>query len=200
MEISSLTGVYSFSSIPIRPQPQSGATVPGKQTSNNHLTSGPGSAAQPTRPTRPQQPARVAAQDPPINPVLEKLKARDREVRAHEQAHLARAGGLAKGGVTLTYQKGPDGRLYAIGGSVQIDSSPVPGDPEATIQKARRIRAAALAPATPSAQDRAVAATASRMEAQARLEALQLRQQGAAIRRETPTAESGLADNLDVFA
>ena len=99
-----------------------------------------------------------------------KLRARDREVRAHEQAHAAAAGGLAKGGPTYTYQRGPDGRQYAIGGEINIDTSPVSGDPEATIEKARRIRAAALAPADPSPQDRAVAASANALEAQARQE------------------------------
>ncbi len=102
--------------------------------------------------------------------VVEKLRARDREVRAHEQAHVSRASGLAKGGPRFTFQRGPDGRLYAVSGRVQLDTSPVPGNPEATIRKAQQIRAAALAPANPSAQDRAVAASATRMEAQARLE------------------------------
>ncbi len=101
---------------------------------------------------------------------IAKLRARDREVRAHEQAHAAAAGGLAKGGPSFTYQRGPDGKQYATGGEVNIDVSPVEGDPEATIQKARQIRAAALAPADPSSQDRAVAASASALEAQARQE------------------------------
>ena len=99
--------------------------------------------------------------------VVDELKATDREVRAHEQAHLAAAGPYAKGGPTYTYEEGPDGQQYAVGGEVAIDTAPVSGDPEATVQKARIIRAAALAPAEPSAQDRAVAAAATKMEAQA---------------------------------
>ena len=98
------------------------------------------------------------------------LKARDREVRAHEAAHLAVAGSLAIGGATYTYQRGPDGVQYAVGGQVNIDSSPVPGDPEATLQKAQRVRAAALAPAEPSSQDLRVAAKAAQMAVQARAE------------------------------
>jgi hypothetical protein len=47
---------------------------------------------------------------------------------------------------------------------VSIDTSPVAGNPEATIRKAQQIRAAANAPANPSGQDRAVAAQASQME------------------------------------
>ena len=109
------------------------------------------------------------------DPELAKLKARDREVRAHEAAHTAAAGSLAKGGPSFTFQRGSDGRLYAVGGEVNIDTSGASGDPETTIQKARQIRAAANAPANPSAQDRAVAAQATRMEAQARRELQQER-------------------------
>ncbi len=102
---------------------------------------------------------------------LRKLQARDREVRAHEQAHVAASGGYLQGGINYTYTKGSDNKMYAIGGSVSLDVSPIPGDPEATAQKARTIRAAALAPANPSAQDQSVAAQASAMELQARREA-----------------------------
>lgn len=101
---------------------------------------------------------------------VDELKQRDREVRTHEQAHLAAAGPHARGGPTYDYQDGPDGRNYAVGGEVQIDTSPVEGDPEATIRKAQTIRAASLSPAEPSAQDRAVAAAATQMEAQAQRE------------------------------
>lgn len=100
---------------------------------------------------------------------LEKLKARDREVRAHELAHLAAAGSLATSGASFTYQRGPDGASYAIGGEVQIDTSSG-SNPEETIRKAQIIRAAAQAPAEPSGQDRSVAAKASQMEAKARAE------------------------------
>ena len=101
---------------------------------------------------------------------VNKLKAVDREVRAHERAHLAAAGGLARGGASFKTVKGPDGQLYAVAGEVQIDTSPVPGDPDATIRKAETIRRAALAPARPSGQDIAVAAAAGAMEAEARAE------------------------------
>ncbi len=105
--------------------------------------------------------------------IVEQLKARDREVKAHERAHQAAAGGLARGGPSYTYTTGPDGKRYAVGGEVQIDTSPVPDNPEATIRKAQTIRRAATAPAEPSAQDRSVAAAASKMEAQARQELAQ---------------------------
>lgn len=100
---------------------------------------------------------------------VEKLKARDREVRAHEQAHLAAAGSYAIGGPTYEYERGPDNRPYAVGGEVEIDTSPE-RNPEATLRKAQTVRRAALAPAQPSPQDRRVAAQAARMEAEARRE------------------------------
>ena len=98
------------------------------------------------------------------------LKQRDREVRAHEQAHLSAAGPYARGGAQYDYESGPDGHRYATGGEVSIDTAPVRDDPAATIQKARVVKRAALAPAEPSAQDRRVAAEAGRMENKARRE------------------------------
>lgn len=101
---------------------------------------------------------------------LEQLQARDREVRAHEAAHKAAAGSLARSGASFEFENGPDGRRYAVGGEVSIDTAKVSGDPQATLRKAQTIRAAANAPAQPSAQDRAVAAQATQMEAEARQE------------------------------
>ncbi len=92
---------------------------------------------------------------------VEELKKRDAEVRRHEQAHKAAAGGHAKGGPTYSYESGPDGRRYAVGGEVQIDTSDVKGDPDATIRKMRQIQRAANAPAEPSSQDRQVASQAA---------------------------------------
>ncbi len=100
---------------------------------------------------------------------VRQLAARDREVRQHEQAHLAASGGLAKSGASYSMQTGPDGKQYAVGGEVSIDTSPGK-TPEETLRKARIIQAAALAPADPSGQDRAVAAAAQAMEVQAQSE------------------------------
>jgi hypothetical protein len=88
------------------------------------------------------------------------LRHRDAEVRQHEAAHQAAAGAYARGGARFEYQAGPDGQAYAVGGEVDIDTSPVPGDPDASIRKMQTVRAAALAPDQPSAQDRRVAAEA----------------------------------------
>ena len=101
--------------------------------------------------------------------IIAELQRTDREVRAHENAHLAAAGGLARG-VSFQYTTGPDGRQYAVAGEASIDTSPVEGDPQATIQKAQQVRAAASAPTNPSGQDRQVAAQAAQIEAAARVE------------------------------
>lgn len=97
------------------------------------------------------------------------LAARDREVRAHEQAH-AIVGGRYAGKPSYEYEQGPDNRRYAVAGEVPIDTAPVKGDPEETIAKMQIVAAAALAPAKPSAQDRAVAALARAQQIQAQAE------------------------------
>lgn len=102
---------------------------------------------------------------------VDELTRRDREVRAHEAAHKAAAGSLARGGASFTYENGPDGRRYAVGGEVSMDASPVGDDPAATARKMERVRAAALAPADPSGQDRQIAATAANQARQARVAA-----------------------------
>lgn len=101
--------------------------------------------------------------------VLE-LKKRDLEVRAHEQAHIAAGGAHVRGGASYSYQTGPDGKRYAVGGEVSIDTSAVSGDPQATITKMQVIRKAALAPGNPSSTDRSVAAAASQKMNSARMD------------------------------
>ncbi len=97
--------------------------------------------------------------------LIEKLKVRDADVKAHEGAHRAAAG--AYGGTpSYTYQKGPDGANYAIGGEVSIDTSAIPKNPSATIAKEEQVIRAALAPADPSGQDIKVAASAAAVIAQ----------------------------------
>jgi len=96
------------------------------------------------------------------------LRETDRKVKAHEQAHMAAGAGLVRGS-SFEYQSGPDNKRYAVAGEVSIDVSPG-RTPDQTIAKAQQIRAAALAPADPSTQDRRVAAAAGQMEMQARAE------------------------------
>jgi hypothetical protein len=98
------------------------------------------------------------------------LKKRDTEVRAHEQAHISAGGQYVRGGASYEYTTGPDGRKYAVSGEVSIDTSPVPDDPQRTIQKMLVVRRAALAPSEPSPQDRQIASVADRVISQSRIE------------------------------
>lgn len=91
--------------------------------------------------------------------IVQRLAARDREVRAHENAHVAAAAGIT-GRPMLSYVTGPDAQRYAISGEVSIDTSGEQGDPQATIAKMEMVKKAALAPAQPSGQDKAVAGAA----------------------------------------
>lgn len=129
-------------------QSKEGDEVPGKQEDKNKTSGGTGESGDLSHD---QQAA------------VDKLGAMDREVRAHEQAHMAAGGSLITHGAMYSYQTGPDGKRYAVSGEVQIDVSPVNDDPKATIAKSQRIIRAALAPADPSPQDRQVAAEASSM-------------------------------------
>ncbi|GGW90922.1 putative metalloprotease CJM1_0395 family protein [Alteromonas halophila] len=97
---------------------------------------------------------------------IKELEARDREVRSHEKAHAA-TGGQYAGAPKYEYTQGPDGKRYVTDGEVSIDISEAQ-TPEKTLRKMEQVRAAALAPAQPSAQDLQVAAEASRKAFEAR--------------------------------
>lgn len=123
--------------------------------------------------------------------VLAQLKAADREVKAHEQAHMAAGGGLT-GAASYTYKTGPDGKQYAVAGEVPVDTS-AGRTPEETLAKAQKIRAAALAPAQPSAQDYKVAQTAASLQQAARIEIAQnekAQKEEAAEKQQEKAAES----------
>jgi hypothetical protein len=105
-----------------------------------------------------------------------RLAARDTAVRAHEAAHQAAARGLG-GAASFSYETGPDGRRYAVGGEVPVSIRPG-RTPQETIANAQVVRSAALAPADPSSQDMAVASAATQMEAQARQQITQSRAHG----------------------
>jgi len=126
---------------------------------------------------------------------VEKLKQRDAEVKAHEQAHLAAAGGIANGGPKYDYQRGPDGKQYAIGGSVNISVS-AEGSPQETIAKADQIIRSAQAPAEPSGKDRQIAAKARSLRVEAEQE---LRQENLeeATKPEKAKETSGLEEKDD---
>lgn len=126
---------------------------------------------------------------------INQLAARDREVRNHERAHVA-VGGQYAGAPRYQYQRGPDGVNYAVAGEVSISTSPIPGDPQMTIEKAQVIKRAALAPAEPSAQDRKVAAEAVQMEMQARVELNQM-QREERVQEQRETEESEMSKKTD---
>lgn len=93
--------------------------------------------------------------------VVNKLQARDAEVRTHESAHQAAGAGMT-GAASFSYQQGPDGKMYAIGGEVGI-SFQTGSTPQETIKNAQQVIAAAMAPANPSPQDYSVASSARMM-------------------------------------
>lgn len=137
-----------------------GAQAQGKAQPDTRVGGQPGAPAEASAKVGPRKLKPAEAHQ------VEELSARDREVRAHEAAHQAAAGSLG-GAASFTYETGPDGKSYAVGGEVPVDMSGG-RTPEDTLTRAEQIRAAALAPADPSPQDLAVAAAATAMEAAAR--------------------------------
>lgn len=121
-------------------------------------------------PSQPGQKTELSEED---QKKVDELKSREQEVTAHEQAHRMVGGSLIRGAIEYEYETGPDGNRYIVGGEVNIDTSPVSEDPEATIAKMQLVIRAALAPANPSAQDRRVAQEARSQEAKARMELMQ---------------------------
>lgn len=99
---------------------------------------------------------------------VEQLKARDTEVRTHEQAHQS-AGGSYAGSPQYEYKTGPDGNKYITDGHVNIDIGKE-STPEKTIEKMRTVISAAHAPAEPSGQDLKVAAEAQQKMSEAQQE------------------------------
>ena len=108
---------------------------------------------------------------------VERLEERDQEVRTHEQAHQT-VGGQHAGTPSYDYETGPDGKQYATSGEVPIDVGAVPNNPEATIAKMEQVKRAALAPAEPSAADRAIAAKADQVKLKAQRELAEQQAEG----------------------
>ncbi|MCL7929651.1 putative metalloprotease CJM1_0395 family protein [Halomonas llamarensis] len=125
---------------------------------------------------------------------LEQLKRIDQEVRQHERAHEV-AGGAYTGSASYEYESGPDGERYAVAGEVPIDYGPVPGDPQATIDKMQTVISAALALAEPSSKDRQVASQARQYMLEAKLEAAM--QQSEMNNARTAGAESNRDESVD---
>lgn len=129
---------------------------------------------------------------------VQQLKQRDTEVRTHEQAHLSTAGQYAAGGPSFSYQTGPNGKRYAVGGSVPIDMKEA-STPAATMMKMRTVKRAALAPANPSAADRQIAARASMQEMKA-MQELQTAQMTASNTSSPASSDQEKSESPDNFA
>jgi len=127
--------------------------------------------------------------------VVKELQARDSEVKAHEAAHQASGGGMT-GAASYTYQQGPDGKMYAIGGEVSI-SMPSGGSPQENLRNARQLAAAALAAGSPSPQDHAVASSARMMEMKA-LQQLQKQAQQEISGKESYKNEASKNSNIEL--
>jgi len=131
--------------------------------------------------------------------VVRELETRDREVHAHEQAHAAAGAGIA-GAPSYTYETGPDGRRYAVGGEVPIHVRTGSDDSQVAIQQYEQVTRAALAPANPSSHDRAVAASAQTKVAELRAKVASESQSGVpgslaksgAAKSQTGTADTDL--------
>ncbi len=128
---------------------------------------------------------------------VRELQVRDRQVRAHEQAHVAASGRIAVSAPHYEFETGPDGRQYVVGGSVNYNM-PASGSAEDKLLLAQQLRRMAMAPADPSPKDRATAAKATGKEARARQE---IREEEAEALKETTKHEADLfndsADPLD---
>lgn len=97
--------------------------------------------------------------------VVAELQARDREVRNEEQRHAATAGQFG-GQPQYVFKRGPDGKMYAVEGKVQVNVN-VSGTPEDQEKALRRVQAAAVSVQSPSSGDsRAVAGAATALVAQ----------------------------------
>jgi hypothetical protein len=125
--------------------------------------------------------------------LIRSLSQRDHEVQAHEHAHSV-VGGQYAGSANYTYQRGPDGVNYAVGGEVSIDVGIIQGNPTATLEKMQLIQRAALAPAEPSSQDRKIAAIAIQQANQARAEIV-IESRGGSSSGETSAADKSRSSN-----
>jgi len=116
------------------------------------------------------------SQDPAVQAQILELKATEEKVKAHEAAHKS-AGGTMTGPVSYSYTRGPDGKNYISGGEVPISVSSGK-TPQETISRMQQVIRAALAPADPSPQDRAVAAQAVVQQEEARKQLSSVRTPG----------------------
>ncbi len=90
--------------------------------------------------------------------VLNKFKNKDSEIRTHEQTHASNA--ATTSAINYNYQIGPDGKLYAMGGSVRFDTS-IPNDPQSAKIKLEQLKDASSSVSSMSGADSSIAQTAN---------------------------------------
>ena len=69
--------------------------------------------------------------------VINELQLRDQEVRSHELAH-ASVGGSSTGAPSYSFETGPDGKKYAVGGEVSVDLSRIMVTPVQPLPKCKK--------------------------------------------------------------
>lgn len=133
------------------------------------------------------------------NRQVQQLQQAEREVIAHEQAHMS-AGGQYAGTPTYSYTEGPDGKRYITGGEVSINA-PAGKNAEETARIMEQVKRAALAPANPSSQDIKVASRAASSEQAAlREQAIdQSLQQSQALRQEIQSSLKSRQDDSAAY-
>lgn len=90
--------------------------------------------------------------------VLSRYKQSDAQIRLHEQTHSAASSYAST--PDYDYSVGPDGKLYATGGEVRVDTS-IPKDKEAAAHKLSEIDNISSAPNDLSAADAQISRTAN---------------------------------------
>lgn len=90
--------------------------------------------------------------------VLSKFKELDSQTKIHEQTHAAGAATTAP--INYNYQVGPDGKLYATGGSVRFDTS-IPKDEGSANVKLEQLKDASSSVDNLSSADAQIARTAN---------------------------------------
>lgn len=99
------------------------------------------------------------SQDAEIARRIARMKNWEQSVVSHENTHM-QVGGEFAGSPSYIYQKGPDGKLYIVGGEVSM-RLPAGGDLEKLKGALERVKRAAMSPSDPSAQDQKTAALAA---------------------------------------
>lgn len=92
------------------------------------------------------------------NRVLDKFKDLDAQTKIHEQTHAS--GATTSAPISYNYHVGPDGKLYASGGSVRFETS-IPDDPASANVKLEQLKDASTSVDNLSSADAQIARTAN---------------------------------------